>query len=590
MLLSYYKRPLLIILLLYSILLLCYFQFYSNIKYDLDGKEGIFCGYIKTYPEYIRNNLKFEFISKSPYNNLKFITYLKKEEDISYMDCICFEGKTNKPYFYSVPGNFNWTKYLFNKGIFFEIRGEKIISIKKAGFPYNLALKIRNKIMSFIDSYFTGDENGVLNGIVIGYKKNVSDKLKLAFQDSGSMHLLVASGSNVGFLMGMFSFVFIQFLKFRKLKALLFSLIFTAFYVLSAGLDPPLTRAYIMTFIGTFFLLIGRRIDLFQILILSAFIILIFSPHSIFDPGFQMSFSAVYGIVIGFLVYDKYFKIKNKFILYFSKLFFITIFAQIALFPLLIIYFYKFSIISVISNMMLVPFSGFLMYLVFISVVLEKINFVFPILISLLKISISIFIKCVYFFGSFKYSAIYLPNFSLLGWFSIIILIFLLLHYPLLNFKKIKVKIIFFILFLSIILSFYLPSKDFKIYFYNCRGVKSGLLSDSNKLFILNPCDKKIINSILYSGYKRVKAVLITDRKAYKKEVLDEISKALNIEKIYIPLWIEKIRGDEIQLWPGEYIKNKDFMLKMVWSGNVGYSGGDFDRIKYIINNRNIVP
>lgn len=598
MLLSYYKRPLFIFLVLYFLIYFFYFKFFSkNIENgvaNIADRKLLFCGYLKTYPEYTRGRIRFEFLSDLPSKNERFIVYLKKFDNLplSYMDYVCFKGIAKKPNSFSLPGNFNWRGYLANKGIFLEIRADEVIKIRKAGFPYNIASKIRDRIKIFLNKNFEDtDENGVLNGIVLGEKKKISEKLKSKFQDSGSIHLLVASGSNVGFLMGMFSFFFIKILRIYRRKALVLGLGLTAFYVIAAGLDPPLTRAYTMTIFGTFFLIIERKTDLFQILILSAFLILLISPHSIFDPGFQMSFIAVYGIIIGVSLWNRYLKVKNTFLLYLIRLFFVTAFAQIALFPLLLTYFHKFSLISFISNMCLVPFSALLMYLVFFSVFLEKINFLFFILIYLLRLTIKVFIKLVYFFGSFKYSAIYLPNFNFWGYLFLVIFLFLLLHYPLFGLKNRRVFISLISAFILFVFSFFIPSRDFSVYFFSYKGVKSGVISVSGDLIVLNPCDEKIINTILSKGYKKVKAIIITDRLGYNKEIIDEMAKSLKVESIYAPLWIVTDKNQNVlKLWPGESKENKDFSIKLIWSDfkEKGCSG-DRGKIKYIIRRKYLI-
>ena len=72
------------------------------------------------------------------------------------------------------------------------------------------------------------------------------------------MHLLVASGGNVGFVTLIVYFL-CSLLGLKRLARALLALSFALLYTFAAGADAPLTRAYIMTLAATIGFILGRK-------------------------------------------------------------------------------------------------------------------------------------------------------------------------------------------------------------------------------------------------------------------------------------------------------------------------------------------
>ena len=124
-------------------------------------------------------------------------------------------------------------------------------------------------------------------------------------------------------------------------------------YIILIGVPASAIRAGIMGFLVMFCFYIGRLNNLTRSLVFTAVILLLINPKLLRDDiGFQLSFLAVFGIAYLFPKLNKWSdkigitkckKIKN--------IFFITISAQIFIFPILMINFSQVSLISPISNL-----------------------------------------------------------------------------------------------------------------------------------------------------------------------------------------------------------------------------------------------
>ncbi|MEW6040188.1 MAG: ComEC/Rec2 family competence protein, partial [Elusimicrobiota bacterium] len=222
----------------------------------------------------------------------------------------------------------------------------------------------------------TPDKAAILNGIFIGEKTMLSQEIKDDFTNAGVMHLLVASGLNVGYVTAIFWFV-MRFLPLPNFWRRILLVTPVIAYCFIAGANPPIVRATVMALSVIACYILERESLIYHSLALAAFVIMIFDPPALFGASFQLSFAACLGI---FYIYPKLTKSVSgqsevvSGIWYYLRLtlhdlrllFCVSLSAQIAVAPLLAYYFYKLSIISIAANLILVPFAGIMLWLCFV--------------------------------------------------------------------------------------------------------------------------------------------------------------------------------------------------------------------------------
>jgi competence protein ComEC len=101
--------------------------------------------------------------------------------------------------------------------------------------------------------------------------------------------------------------------------------------------------------------LFHRHINTYNILFVSAFLLLTFSPGMLSDVSFQLSFAAVAGILVYQPLMNNLFTFKRSFINKIWQLFTLSCSAQLATFPLTIFYFHQFPIYFWLTNLYVVP-------------------------------------------------------------------------------------------------------------------------------------------------------------------------------------------------------------------------------------------
>ncbi len=439
---SFYKRPFLIVFLIYVLLLALFLKVptptSNDIFYKIPAKAQV-KAYINSYPRTKENKQIFTAsVLALDGTNQKGKIYLTCQNcpELSRGQIITFNGDLFTPGNSGNYGSFNWNKYLARKHIF--VQGN-ISEIKKIESPKNFWFylsKIRASILKVFQNNLPPNFAAILSGITLGEKGDIPDNLYSAFQDSGAMHLLVASGGNVGFVTLIVYFLCSLFFGGRKRIAFT-ALAAALFYTLIAGADAPLLRAYLMTVAATLGFILGRKSGIMQGLLLAAFFILLVNPQSLFEAGFQMSILATCAIIL-FTLNFKFSRKIPRLLKSVLELFFVSFCAQLALLPVFTNYFYKISFSAVFSNLFLVPLSAVLMgggFLLWLVSFCGKFIFV-PVLFAI-KFLLLCFEYLVNFFAALPFSNITAYALKPTTIIAFYILLFFLLNLPLFK-KKLK--------------------------------------------------------------------------------------------------------------------------------------------------------
>jgi competence protein ComEC len=139
-------------------------------------------------------------------------------------------------------------------------------------------------------------DGALLRGMVLGQDEAIAAAVRDDFRDSGLAHLLAVSGQNVMLLAALaLPALALAGLGLRARLAALVALI--ALYVPLAGAGPSLQRAGVMGLAGIAAIAASRPASRSYALLLAAAVTLAWDPRSWTDPGWQLSFAAVAGIL-----------------------------------------------------------------------------------------------------------------------------------------------------------------------------------------------------------------------------------------------------------------------------------------------------
>ena len=217
-------------------------------------------------------------------------------------------ARMSPPRSYHNPGSPDFDEFLEREG--YDLAGV----IKSPPFIENLGrakrnllleplYKLRAGLMSSIDSRFEPRLAGVLKAVLAGNRNFIDDETAQRLKQGGTFHTLVVAGLHVGIIAWLM-------LGWRRLRGnslwVALSIVVLWAYAIMVGLAPPVVRATTMISVGLIGPLLFRRAASLNTVAMAAFIMLVWSPGLIADPGFQLSFAAVAGIVaLGIPFIDK---------------------------------------------------------------------------------------------------------------------------------------------------------------------------------------------------------------------------------------------------------------------------------------------
>ena len=205
----------------------------------------------------------------------------------------------------------------------------------------------------------TGRELDIVRAILLGDDDTMEPELRAAYASAGVSHILCVSGMHVGIIFMILNFLLKPMDLFpgtRVAKALLLMLSIWL-YANITGLSPSVTRSATMFTFVTIGGVLRRNTNIFHSLMASLFILLAIKPLLLFEVGFQLSYLAVFGIVLIQPRIAGLYTCKTKVGNYFWELLSVAVAAQIATFPISAHYFGTFPNYFMLSNLTVIALS-----------------------------------------------------------------------------------------------------------------------------------------------------------------------------------------------------------------------------------------
>lgn len=587
---SYYKRPLLWLLLVYIVWLAFFYTPHpgpQDVFHFIAHKEVTLTGKVVSFPA-VKKKSTNAIIKVSRVNGEKAHGYVYArfvQAAPQWHETVEITGRLKAPYRVALLGNFDWAAYLATKNVFTEIKVTQSKQLAAPDFFSGVVERLRRNILQTFKENFDRPLAAIAGGVLLGERAELDEQLYADFQDSGAIHLLVASGGNVGFVT-LVVFAFGSLLGLSRRKKVLLALLIAGVYTLIAGADAPLTRAYFMTVCAVIGYFLHRNSGVFQGLIVSCFIILIVHPSTVFETGFQMSFLATLAIIICLHNYQFPYA-WPRWLKFFAQIFLATLSTQLVLLPIFTNIFFKVSFVGLLSNMLLVPLASLLMALSFLFYVFSLLHIGF-IIKPVVWGSLFVFEKAVEFFSSLPFASVPAAAWRT-GWIvSYYAGLFLLFHVPLRDFSRRIYKPLLGVILLAPILQ-YIFFNTPTVWLLNEWNKNAILLRtrDGQRILIGAEIDgSKLARAVLRCGGRTLDAVFLNDSSDKQLKNIKDMQKQVRVRRVVIPF---------SQAWPGDKIHLARVTVepewgkllnrqKQIWS-NTGYSGHQ-DSLSYRVKGK----
>jgi competence protein ComEC len=193
---------------------------------------------------------------------------------------------------------FDEEAWLARQGIHVVLRAGRWSQIGRRGGVAGVGDRLRDHIERAVGRGADGVHRALVLGVVLGEDEGLPDRVREDFRASGLAHLLAVSGQNVAFIaIGVFGLGWLLRVS-RYLRELLTVGAIGA-YVLAVGWQPSVVRAGVAGILASLAWLVARPRDRWHFFALGALVLLAWTPTSLLEPGFQLSFAAVAGIFVG---------------------------------------------------------------------------------------------------------------------------------------------------------------------------------------------------------------------------------------------------------------------------------------------------
>jgi competence protein ComEC len=292
----------------------------------------------------------------------KVLIFAPGRQDLEYGQEAILKGKLSRPYRFAGAGRASYNDYLSRQGIFLVMRPDiPPLPLKNKRGPdiKRFALRLKGSIENIFYRHTSCLCAAILEAMVLGEKRNVPPLLYQSMIKSGTVHILVVSGFNVGIVAFIILLLFKVLRLARKIRIILASPLLVI-YCLVTGASTPVIRATVMTQVFLFAYLFKREPDIYHSLAIAALFILSFNPNQLFDIGFQLSFMSVFSIVYFYPRIKSWLRVDRFSILplrFLAESAVVSLSAWLGTAGFIAYYFKIFSPLTILANMFIVPLA-----------------------------------------------------------------------------------------------------------------------------------------------------------------------------------------------------------------------------------------
>ncbi len=231
--------------------------------------------------------------------------------------------------------------------------------------PYPIMREIialRQRSQTLINAQLPEPMAGLLVGILLGNERGMTDELSDAFSATGTAHVVAISGFNMAIVSGVLMGVFSRLFPRREVVGVVLSIVVLVIYTILVGANAAVVRSAIMSSLLLIAPLLKRKAYLPASLAFVAVAMSFLNPSVLWDVSFQLSFCAILGMMLFVTPISQFLErmlgFRSGFL---NDALVVTLAAQIATAPLIVLYFQRFSVVALLTNFLVIPVQTFVL-------------------------------------------------------------------------------------------------------------------------------------------------------------------------------------------------------------------------------------
>jgi competence protein ComEC len=223
---------------------------------------------------------------------------------LSIGDLVEITGEVVRPMTSANPGDFDARDWLRTQGLHCIVAADSVEAVRIVARERNLfdwlavlRAVARQRAEDLIARHLGGRTAPVAQSLLLGSRVDLDRDVRRAFAESGTLHVLAISGMNVGLLWSWLWFL-CRSLRMSASVSLIAVIGLLPGYAVLTDANPPVVRATIVAVVLACGQLAGRGGSAWNSLALAALFVLAWNPSDLFNSGAQLSFLAVFAILI----------------------------------------------------------------------------------------------------------------------------------------------------------------------------------------------------------------------------------------------------------------------------------------------------
>ena len=227
-------------------------------------------------------------------------------------------------------------------------------------------LELRSRLLQrFVVDEQEKGAYAVVAAMVLGDKSALTKELKDVYSVTGASHVLALSGLHLGIIYTLLSLLIVG-RRWQMVSQILIVLCIWTFVFL-VGMSTSVMRSATMLTVYALLSLGYRDKMSVNTLAFTAIVMLMVNPMSLYDIGFQMSFMAVFAILVlmPFMMrtFSVEFLLSHQIVRWIWSMVAVSVSAQIGVAPLIAYYFGRFSTYFLLTNFIVIPAATLILWL-----------------------------------------------------------------------------------------------------------------------------------------------------------------------------------------------------------------------------------
>ncbi len=289
--------------------------------------------------------------------------------DPAYGDRIVFSGTLEAPETFETDTGrtFAYPKYLLAHGVTHVMRFPEIEVVSHGeGNPIiSSLLSIKHAFIRGIERALPEPESALLEGLLLGEKQSLGERITDAFRRAGVVHIIVLSGYNVSLVIQWVGYALGRLLP--RSFAYGATAVFVIAFAIMTGLSETTVRSVIMALLMLAATVLRRPNVALRGLLIAAAVMALWNPYLVlYDLSFQLSVLATLGLILfSDAIASRISLVPDMKYLPLREIAATTLATQAAVLPLLILSVGSLSLVFLPANLLVLPavplamFAGF---------------------------------------------------------------------------------------------------------------------------------------------------------------------------------------------------------------------------------------